>query len=96
MQRFVIEKFPNELKFKHEDLNLQSEDVLQLVSDKCEKAALGYYITVRSNPSRSEMNAEVYADWPTTRTRSPLIEQQPLTNLSASNPGSDKGTGENS
>ena len=41
LQKFVIEKYPDEFKFtKHEDLNLQSEDVLQPVDSKCEAAAL--------------------------------------------------------
>ena len=62
LQRFVIEKFPDDFKFKHEDLNLQSEDVLQLVSERCEEAALGCQLTIRSNPARSDMNVEVHTN----------------------------------
>jgi len=46
--------------FKHKDLNLQSEEVMQSVHNKCEEAALGGYITIRSNPARSDMNVEVH------------------------------------
>jgi len=60
LQRFVIEKFPNEFKFKHEDLNIQSEDMLQLISERCEEAAMGCYLTLISNPTRSDINAEVH------------------------------------
>ena len=60
MQRFVNEKFPDEFNFKLEELSLQSEEVIQSVHAKCEEAALGCQLTIKSNPAWLAMNAEVH------------------------------------
>ena len=41
LQRFIVEKYSDEFKFKHEDLNIQSEDVIQLISQKVRRSSSG-------------------------------------------------------
>ena len=60
MQQFIIDKFPDEFSFELEDLNSQSEKVIQLLHAKCEEAALACHLTIKSNPTRSAMNIKVH------------------------------------
>ena len=60
IQRFVMEKYPLEFQFKLKDLHLEDETMVQLLHNRCEEVVLGCLITIRSNPSRSDMNVEVH------------------------------------
>ena len=60
LQSFVINKFPADFPFDHNDLAKQTSDVIELLSKRCDDIAMGFLMTYNSSQTRSDMNSEVH------------------------------------